>query len=234
MPAKEVVVVIEDEPDILDVIDFNLTREGYRVHASDRGDRGLEMVRRFAPRLVVLDIMLPGFNGHEVCRQLKNDPVTASIPIIMVTAKSDESDVVLGLGLGADDYLAKPFSPKELVARVKAVLRRGPLQDGLGASERVTHGDLKIDARSHRVEVDGAVIELTATEFRLLHFLASHPDRIFSRDHLISRVIGESAVVGDRNIDTHVRSVRKKIGRYRDCIRTMRGVGYGFRSDLKA
>lgn len=227
--ARESIVVVEDEPDIREVIEYNLTREGYRVSAADDGKDGIDVIRKEAPDLVVLDLMLPGIDGVEICRRLKADPLTRGIPIIMVTAKGEESDVVLGLGVGADDYVAKPFSPKELMARVRAVLRRGPLKEERGAGERLVYGGLSVDAARHEVSVDGKSLEFTATEFRLLYLLAANPERVFTRDHLIRRVIGEHAIVNDRNIDVHVRSIRKKLGKYRDTIRTMRGVGYRFR-----
>jgi two-component system alkaline phosphatase synthesis response regulator PhoP len=223
------IVVVEDENDIREVIEYNLTREDYDVHTTADGEAALELVRKIAPDLVLLDIMLPGLDGIEICRRLKSDPLTSAVPIIMLTAQGEESDIVLGLGVGADDYVTKPFSNKALLARIRAVLRRGPLKDQRGAGERVIHGTLVVDAARHEVMVDGQPIELTATEFRLLHFLASHPGRVFTRDHLVRRVIAEDAVVLDRNIDVHVRGVRKKIGEYRDWIHTVRGVGYRFR-----
>ncbi len=225
---RETIVVIEDETDILDVIEYNLAREGYRVRTFRDGEDGLDGVRRAAPDLVLLDLMLPGLDGLEVCRRLKQDPVTRPIPIVMVTAKGEESDAVLGLGVGADDYVRKPFSPKELVARVSAVLRRGPVREDAASTERIVRGGLVIDAGRHEVKVDGERVKFTATELRLLHFLASHPGRVFTRDHLSSRVIGEDAVVLDRNIDVHVGSLRKKLGQYRDFVETVRGVGYRF------
>jgi len=225
---RETIVVVEDESDILDVLEYNLAREGYRVRAFRDGEQGLDGVRRANPDLVLLDLMLPVLDGVEVCRRLKQDPITRSIPVIMLTAKGEESDVVLGLGVGADDYMTKPFSPKELLARVKAVLRRGPLKEERGKGDRVVYGGLVIDTSRHEVLVDGERVDCTATEMRLLHFLASHPGRVFSRDHLLSRVIGEDAVVLDRNIDVHVGSLRKKLGEYRNWIETVRGVGYRF------
>ncbi len=230
-PHREKVVVIEDEADILEVVQYNLSREGYRVLTSRDGEEGLATVRREAPDVVLLDLMLPGLDGIEVCRRLQADPVTSSIPIIMVTAKGEETDVILGLAVGADDYVAKPFSPKELVARVKAVLRRGPLKADSGAGERIVRGGLVIDAGRHQVSVDGELSEMTATELRLLHFLASHPGRVFSRDQLLSRVIGDHAVVIDRNIDVHVGAIRRKLGSYRALIETVRGVGYRFQDE---
>lgn len=227
----EQIAVIEDESDILEMIAYNLTREGYKVLSARDGAAGLELVRQEAPDLVLLDLMLPQLDGIEVCRRLKHDPLTRAIPIVMVTAKGEESDIVLGLGVGADDYIPKPFSPKELLARIKAVLRRGPLKEERGAGERIVRGNVVIDATRHEVLIDGATVEYTATEFRLLQLLASHPGRVFTRDHIISRVIGEDALVIDRNIDVHVRSVRKKLGVYRELIETIRGVGYRFHSD---
>jgi two-component system phosphate regulon response regulator PhoB len=229
---RELIYIVEDEEDILDLIQYNLGREGFRTTGIRDGREALDRIRRDNPDLVLLDLMLPGLDGLEICRRLKEDPVTKDLPIVMVTAKGEESDVVLGLGLGADDYVVKPFSPRELVARVKAVLRRGPVSDGREIAERVTREGIVVDIGRHEVHVDGAPVTLTATEMRLLHFLASHPGRVFTRDHLLSRVIGEHAVVIDRNIDVHVGSIRKKLGDRRDCIETVRGVGYRFRDSL--
>ncbi len=224
----EKIVVIEDETDILEVIAYNLKREGYEVVTSTSGEDGLEKIERTKPNLVVLDLMLPEIDGIELCRKLKADPSTQSIPVIMVTAKGEESDVVLGLGVGADDYVTKPFSPRELTARVKAVLRRAKGKGEVDKRERLAFEGVVIDPQRHEVKVDGEAVLLTATEFRLLHFLASHPGRVFTRDHLLTRVIGDDAIVIDRNIDVHVRAIRKKLGSRRDLIETIRGVGYRF------
>jgi len=226
--SRRKIVAIEDEPDILEVVEYNLSREGFQVITARSGDEGVRTVTKEAPELVLLDLLLPGLDGIEVCRKLKMDPVTQKIPIIMVTAKGEESDIVLGLGVGADDYVTKPFRPKELVARVRAVLRRGAMKDGESEAERVVHDGLVVDATRHEVKVDGQPISLTATEFRLLHLLASHPGRVFTRDQLVTRVIGGGAAVIDRNIDVHVRSIRKKLGGRRHLIGTVRGVGYRF------
>ncbi len=228
---REKIVVIEDEPDIREVIEYNLTREGYRVRSTRDGEDGLRLVREEAPDVVLLDLMLPALDGIDVCRQLKADPLTRAIPIVMVTAKGEESDIVLGLGVGADDYVAKPFRPKELIARVKAVLRRGPLKEDRTTRDRIVRDGVVIDAGRHDVRIDGKPVTFTATELRLLHFLASHPGRVFTRDHLLSRVIGKDAVVIDRNIDVHVRAIRKKLATYRELIETIRGVGYRFRDE---
>ena len=229
LTKTERIVVIEDEDDILEVIAYNLKREGYEVVTSTSGEDGLDKIERNAPQLVILDLMLPEIDGIELCRKLKADPLTQAIPVIMVTAKGEESDVVLGLGVGADDYITKPFSPREMVARVRAVLRRSRGRAEADRRESVVRDGIVIDPQRHDVRVDGESVILTATEFRLLHFLATHPGRVFTRDHLLTRVIGEDAIVIDRNIDVHVRSIRKKLGAHRDVIETIRGVGYRFK-----
>ncbi len=224
------ILVIEDEPDIQDVLEYNLRREGFEVSTADNGTDGLRAVLAEKPDLVLLDLMIPEVDGLDVCRTLKGEPDTKDIPIIMVTAKSEESDVVLGLGLGADDYVQKPFSPRELVARVRAVLRRrssGSAAEPL--AERIVCGPVEIDPASYRVFLEGRRLSLTPTEFRLLQFMASHPGRVYTRDQLITKAIGEHVVVVDRNIDVHIRSLRKKLGRHRDLIETVRGVGYCIR-----
>ena len=229
--TQQKIVAVEDEPDILEVVQYNLSREGFQVVTASSGDEGLRAVMREAPDLVLLDLLMPGLDGLEVCRKLKSDPMTQRIPIIMVSAKGEESDIVLGLGVGADDYITKPFRPKELIARVKAVLRRGAVRDDEGGGDRIMRGDLAIDAMRHEVRTFGKPVILTATEFRLLHLLASHPGRVFTRDQLVSRVIGGGAAVIDRNIDVHIRSIRKKLGDLRDMIGTIRGVGYRFQDE---
>jgi len=227
--VKEKILVIEDEPDILEVMRYNLVRERFRVRGERNGESGLAAVRSDEPDLVILDLMLPGMDGIEVCRRLKTDPATQGVPVLMVTAKGEDTDVIIGLGVGADDYLVKPFSPKVLVARVQALLRRGRVRQDGAPDERVTVDGVVIDSVRHEIRIDGEVVPFTATEFRLLHFLATHTGRVFSRDHLLTRVIGEDAVVVHRNIDVHVGSVRKKLGAHRDLIETVRGVGYRFR-----
>ena len=229
--AHEIIIVIEDEPDIQEVIVHNLSREGFEVLSAGDGETGLKMVKDKSPDLVLLDLMLPGLDGIEICRQLKGDSMTRAIPIIMVTAKGEESDIVLGLGIGADDYVTKPFSPKELTARVKAVLRRGPIKEERSVRERIIRGEVIIDIGRHEVRIENKQVTFTNTELRLLHFLASHPGRVFTRDYLLNRVIGEEVYVIDRNIDVHIGTVRKKLGAYRDLITTIRGVGYRFRDE---
>ncbi|MFN3236567.1 MAG: response regulator [Pseudomonadales bacterium] len=228
--GRSKIVVIEDEPDIVEVMCYNLQREGYQVSSTTRGDEGLELVRNQSPSLVLLDLMLPGMDGLSVCQQIKSDPLTRSTPIIIVSAKGEESDVVIGLGLGADDYIAKPFSPREMLARVKAVLRRGPLQEEQ-QKDRIVARDLVIDPSRHEVRAAGELVKLTATEFKLIHQLASQPGRAYTREQLLNRVVGEGVVVVDRNIDVHIRSVRKKLGDLGEMIQTIRGVGYRFVDD---
>ena len=227
MPIAKI-LIIEDEHDILEVMRYNLQREGYEVLTSSDGAEGLECAREESPDMVLLDLMLPGLDGLDVCRRLKERSLTRSIPIIMVTAKGEESDIVIGLGMGADDYVVKPFGPRELVARVKAILRRGEYKEEGTEGERIQRAGLVIDAVKFRITVDGEPVAFTATEFRLLHLLASHPGRVFTRDQLLSRVMGEDAVVIDRNIDVHIRAIRKKVGAHRHLIETQRGVGYRF------
>ncbi len=226
--AKQHLIVVEDEADILEVLSYNLRREGFEVSTSLDGAQGLELICRNMPDLVLLDLMLPGMDGLEICRRLKNADSTSRIPIIMLTAKGEESDVVLGLGIGADDYIAKPFSPKELVARVKAVLRRAATEVGTAKKDKIVVDGLVINISKHKVLFNDREIKFTATEFRLLHYLASHPGRAYSREQLLDHAFGNNAVVVDRNIDVHIRAIRKKIGGDEQFIETIRGVGYRF------
>lgn len=224
------VMIIEDEADIREVIEYNLIREGFLCCCASNGEDGLRLVKTFRPEIVLLDLMLPGLDGLDVCRHLKSCTETQLIPIIMVTAKGEERDIVLGLGLGADDYIVKPFSPKELVARTKAVLRRGPVKESI-ENQRIIWDGLIVDATRHEVLVDGQRTVLTAAEFKLLHFLAANPGQVFSRERLLHCVTGGGVVVLDRNIDVHIKEIRKKLGTYRDLIGTIRGVGYRFQDD---
>jgi DNA-binding response OmpR family regulator len=219
------IVVIEDEPDIMEIVSYNLKREGYSVVGVDRGDAALNIIRNEAPNLIILDLMLPGMDGLSICQQMKSDPIVRDIPIIIISAKGEESDIVIGLELGADDYLAKPFSPRELLARVKVVLRRGPAADEQSKQRIVIQG-LVIDVARHEVKISGEIKDLTATEFKILLQLASQPGRAFTREQLLNRVVGHGVVVVDRNIDVHIRAVRRKLGEYSTLIQTIRGVGY--------
>lgn len=223
------IVIVEDEPDILEVLSYNLSREGFEVQTAADGNSGLALVLSEKPDMVLLDLMLPGKDGLEICQTLRANADFKSLPIIMITAKGEESDVVLGLGIGADDYIAKPFSPKELVARVKAVMRRSDISDEENDEKPIAVGQLYIDINKHKVVLNESEIKLTATEFRLLHYLASNPGRVFSREQLLDHATGHAVVVVDRNVDVHIRSIRKKIDPDQYYIETIRGVGYRFR-----
>ena len=224
---KPKIVVIEDEVDILEVINYNLLKEGFDVCSALDGEEGLALIKKEVPDLVLLDLMLPGLDGIEICRKLKTDYSTRSIHIIMVTAKGEESDIVLGLGMGADDYMVKPFRPRELMARIRSVLRRGDfIEEGEGV---VSIDELIIDINRHEVKLEGKKIVLTAMEFKLLHFLASHPGQVFSRENLLNHVSSDDTFIIDRNIDVHIRSIRKKLNKHRELIETIHRVGYRFR-----
>lgn len=221
------IVVVEDDPDIRDLIEAGLNRQAFRCIFASDGLEGLKVMRKESPHLAILDIMLPGIDGLELCRRIKSDRTLEQIPIIFLTAKSDESDILLGLNMGADDYMVKPFSIKELHARIANVMKRGPILDSTSDSVLVFQ-DLKIDPLGYEVVVGDDYIPLTATEFRLLEFLARYPNRVFTRDQLLNSSISENAFVIDRNIDVHIRGIRKKLGPRSKHIQTVRGVGYRF------
>lgn len=231
--AAEKVLIIEDEEDILALVHFNFARAGFQVACATSGEDGLQQVKTEQPDLILLDLMLPGVDGLEVCRRLRADEATADVPIVMMTAKGEESDVVAGLELGADDYVTKPFSPKILMARARAVLRRrqGPVSGDAG--EALVHGELAIHPGRNEVLVGGAPVELTFTEFRVLHFLASRPGWVFTRYQIVNAVRGEDYAVTDRAVDVQVVGLRKKLGSCGALIETVRGVGYRFK-DLGA
>ena len=219
------VLIVEDEPDIRDLLAFHLEREGYHVTRSRTGPDALRQVRARPPDLILLDLMLPELGGLDVCRQLRQDPRTASVPIVMLTARGEEVDRILGLELGADDYIVKPFSPKEVVARVRAVLRRAGARDGAAP---VVSGRLVIDPDRHTVQVDAAAIELTPKEFDLLRALAEARGRVLSREFLLDRVWGYASAgeIESRTVDVHVRRLRVKLGDEGQRITTVKGVGY--------
>jgi phosphate regulon transcriptional regulator PhoB len=219
------VLIVEDEPDIRDLLAFHLEREGYHVTRSRTGADALRQVRARPPDLILLDLMLPELGGLDVCRRLRQDPRTASVPIVMLTARGEEVDRILGLELGADDYIVKPFSPKEVVARVRAVLRRAGARDGAAP---VVSGRLVIDPDRHTVQVDAAAIELTPKEFDLLRALAEARGRVLSREFLLDRVWGYASAgeIESRTVDVHVRRLRMKLGDEGQRITTVKGVGY--------
>lgn len=222
---KETILIVEDDPDIIELLHYRLEREGYPVITAMDGEAGLNEARKRKPGAILLDLMLPGIDGLEICRQLKQDEGTRDIPILMITAKGEESDVVTGLELGADDYISKPFSPREVIARLRAVLRRGVPKEG-GPRKRVEVGGVVLDRDRYEVTVAGEVVVFTRAEFRLLWTLASHPGRVYTRDDLVDRITGGDAMIIDRNVDVHVSSIRKKLGRDVKLIGTVRGVGY--------
>lgn len=222
--SKPTVLIVEDDPDIVELLQYTLQREGYPVLVAINGDKGLAEARRRHPGLVLLDLMLPGLSGLEVCRALKSEAGTRDIPVVMITAKSEESDVVLGLECGADDYVPKPFGPRELVARIRAVLRRGEL--ARPAQTRIEAGGVVLDKERYEVEAQGVVLDLTRSEFRLMWTLARHPGRVYGRDELVERLTDGEVVILDRNIDVHVSAIRRKLGDLAGLIGTVRGVGY--------
>jgi len=224
MPER--ILVVDDEPDLLELVRVNLAQAGYAVETATTGSEALAQLRRGPPDLVVLDLMLPDVSGTEICRQLRADPELGRLPVIMLTAKSDEVDRVVGLELGADDYVTKPFSPRELMLRVRAVLRRR--SPGAPAQGVLSHGVLRLDPTRHRCHVDGEEVELTAKEFDLLHGLMQRPGRVMTRDQLIDAVWGSDVAVTTRTIDTHLKRLREKLGPAGCLIETVRGVGYRF------
>ena len=226
---RKTILAIDDEKDLIELVRYNLEKEGFQVKGAFDGETGLTMAIQELPDVVLVDLMLPGMDGLEVCRRLRSDARTAGIPLIMLTAKAAESDRIVGLELGADDYVTKPFSPRELTARVRALLRR--TGGHAEPSAILRRGDLLIDLERRVVACGGKAVELTATEFRLLHFLAARPGRVFSRSELIDNVLGRDIEVLDRTMDVHVMSLRRKLGRFGNMIETVRGFGYKFREE---
>lgn len=221
------ILIVDDEPDIVELISYNLKKEGFHISTARDGEEALSRVRAGHPDLIILDLMLPGIHGMELCRILRNNPKSAHIPIIMLTAKSEESDKVRGLEIGADDYMTKPFSPKEFIARVKAILRRS--RERTSEDKTIRLGDLTIDTGTFSVSKAGAPLKLSATEFRLLLYLVQRRGRVFSRDQLLDAVWKEETFVESRTVDVHIRRLRTQIEddpsnpRY---LKTRRGVGY--------
>jgi two-component system, OmpR family, alkaline phosphatase synthesis response regulator PhoP len=227
--APKTILIIDDEKDLIELVRYNLEKEGFQVKTSGDGENGLVAAAQVVPDLIVLDLMLPGIDGLEVCRALRSNPRTSRVPVIMLTARGAESDRVVGLEMGADDYVTKPFSPRELIARIRALLRRSG--DRHPHLEVVRRGALVVDLSRREVTFRQTAIALTATEFKLLHVLASQPGRVFSRSELIDGVLGRDVAVQDRTIDVHVVSLRKKLGACGDQIQTVRGFGYRFNEE---
>jgi phosphate regulon transcriptional regulator PhoB len=234
MAVKRTILVVEDEKDIRELVRFHLEQEGYLVREAETGESGLAQVGAERPGLVVLDLMLPGIDGLEVCRRLRAADATRSIPVIMLTAKAAEVDRVLGLELGADDYMVKPFSPRELVARVRAVLRRAHSEDAPPEHEVFERGRLRIDFDTYEAFLDGQALSLSLRELELLKFFVRHPNRVYDRLQLLDLVWGPDTHVEPRTVDVHVRRLRKRIEQDDadpKLIVTVRGVGYKFSPD---
>ena len=229
--AGPTILIVEDEPDIRKLVQYNLEQERYKVLEAEDGERALKLLERAKPDLVILDLMLPGMPGLELCKLLRDRQETARVPILMLTAKAGEADKVVGLEMGADDYLAKPFSPRELVARVRAILRRAEAASAAGSAPGYEKGPLRIDFATFEVFARGKPIKLTLKEFELLRFLAQNPNRVLSRDQLLDRVWGGDTFVTPRTVDVHIRRLRQAIekdDRHPKWILTLRGVGYKF------
>lgn len=225
--ARERILVVDDEPDILELVQYNLKKDNYDVVSVMSGEEALARAQSSPPDLVVLDLMLPGIDGLEVCKQLKQEPRTATIPLIMLSARGEEADVVAGLELGADDYLTKPFSPRVLLARIKAVLRRRHSIPAT-ADTVITHHDIVIHPGRHEVLVQSTPVQLTPTEFRILHLLVRRPGWVFTRNQIIEAAQGDEASVTVRTVDVHIVALRRKLGACGDAIETIRGIGYRF------
>ena len=228
MMIRQSVLVVEDEEDIMEVIRFNLEKEGYEVNQALSGEKALQVIENNLPSLVLLDLMLPGINGLDLCRIFKQNDRTKAIPVIMLTAKSEDADIVAGLEMGAEDYITKPFSPRVLLARVRTVLRRR--ETGVKDDSSVIQVDgMQIHPGRHEVTMGENVVDLTPSEFRILHYLARRPGWVYSRDQIIDAIRGHGYVVTDRAIDVQVVGLRKKLGDYGKFIETVRGIGYRFR-----
>ncbi len=226
------VLVVEDEEDILALLHYNLIKAGYNADCASHGEEALESIAVKKPDIILLDLMLPGIDGMEICRRLRDDETTSEIPIIMLTARGEEEDVVRGLELGADDYVTKPFSIKVLLARVQTVLRRRSVLQQGGDGEELIRGDLRIHPGRSLVLVDGKSVDLTFTEFRVLEALANRPGWVFTRYQIVNAVRGEDYAVTDRAVDVQIAGLRKKLGSCGHYIETVRGVGYRFREAL--
>jgi phosphate regulon transcriptional regulator PhoB len=233
MLKNKKILVVDDEKDIVELLQYNLEKENYKVDIAYSGEKCLEKVKTNHPDLILLDLMLPEIDGLEVCKILKNDPLTSSIPIIMLTAKGNETDIVLGLELGADDYIPKPFRLRELLARIKAVLRRSNEMVSLNKKDKkiIKFKDLAIDQEKYQVTLKGKPLHLTSTEFKLLTFLISNPGKVFTRDQLLNHVWSEDSFIVDRAVDVHIRRLRQKLLTANRYIITIRGVGYRFEEE---
>lgn len=229
--SKETVLVVDDERDILELIRYNLEKEGYRVTSVTSGEESLTIAANEQPSIVLLDLMLPGLDGLEVCKRLKQQETTRAIPVVMLTAKTEDSDIVSGLEIGADDYITKPFSPRVLVARIRAVLRRSIEKELEQEPSQVKIHEIVIDVSRHEVFCHGKPVNLSATEFAILAFLAQNPGWVFSRNKIIDTVKGKDYPVTERSVDVQILGLRKKLGDQGKHIQTVRGVGYRLRAE---
>ncbi len=226
MIPKPSILIVDDEKDIVQLIQYNLEKEGYQIHTASTGEEGFETAKKKRPQLIILDLMLPGIDGLEVCKLLRAEPLTKNIPVLMLTAKNTDVDQILGFELGASDYVSKPFSPKVLLVRIKNILKN-----------RQTHkedkvvlkaGELSLDKERQTFSVKGKGVALTRLEFKIIAFLMENPGKVFTRDQLLSGAWGQETFVVDRTVDVHVKSIRQKLGKYREAIETVRGSGYRF------
>lgn len=224
MPQAHILVV-DDEPDLLELVQYNLIRSGYQATCVKSGEEALVCIRSQMPDLMVLDLMLPGIDGLDLCKMVKQEPRTAGLPVVMLTARSEDADVVTGLEIGADDYLTKPFSPRVLLARIKTVLRR-QREEKPHDTSIVVHDDIRIHPGRHEVRVGDRLVRLTPTEFRILHLLAQRPGWVFTRYQIVDRARGDDAGVTERSVDVHIAALRRKLGQYGAAVETIRGVGY--------
>ncbi len=229
--AEYKILVVEDEADIIDLITYNLKQEGYKIISTSSGETALDIVKADNPDLILLDIMLPGLNGIDVCREIKSDTETSHIPIIMLTARNEDIDIITGLEVGADDYITKPFSPRVLIARIRAMFRRQKVAVEDDKAAFINYGEIKIDTGRHKISIGEKNIDLTFTEFRILEILARRPGWVLSRSQLIDQIRDGQHIITDRAIDVQIANLRRKLGRYGDTIETVRGMGYRMREE---
>lgn len=226
---KKNIFIVEDETDIIELIAYHLKKEGFTVTSTSTGANAFDLIKANKPDLVILDLMLPDTDGFEICKKIKQDSATHHIPIMMVTAKSEDSDMITGLELGAEDYVTKPFSPKVLVARVRTILRRMQFPDHIDKNKSIQIKNLSIDPQKREIRVNDQPITATFSEFQILHLLTRHPGHVFSRYQIVTEIHGEDYIATDRTIDVQIVALRKKLGPYAKFIETIRGVGYRFK-----
>jgi two-component system, OmpR family, alkaline phosphatase synthesis response regulator PhoP len=225
--ASKRILVVDDEVDIQELLKFTLEKEGYDVICVGDGNKAIQMVEAHAPDIVILDGMLPGMDGNDICYKLKNDNATSNIPIIMLSARSDETDQIIGLRLGADDYIPKPFSPKVLSAKISAILRRTAKNRQDSSDEEILrHEGLVMNKADYSVSLNDKAIQLTSVEYKLLYFLCRKPGRVYTRERILEEIRGDDVIITGRTVDVHILALRRKLGKFADLIETVRGVGY--------